>query len=103
MRLRIRPAVILLAMFASPAVNVLAAPAAPYAWRNVTVGGGGFAPGIVFSRAERGLAYLRTDMGGAEADIDVATSVTGLTDVITARLGRPGAHYLDYRGETLPW
>lgn len=38
---------------------------APYRWTNVTVGGGGFAPGIVFSPAERGLAYLRTDMGGA--------------------------------------
>ena len=36
-----------------------------YVWRNVVVGGGGFAPGIVFSTAERGLAYLRTDMGGA--------------------------------------
>ena len=36
-----------------------------YTWRNVTVGGGGFAPGIVFSPVERGLAYLRTDMGGA--------------------------------------
>jgi xyloglucan-specific exo-beta-1,4-glucanase len=35
-----------------------------YLWRNVTVGGGGFAPDIIFSRAERGLAYLRTDMGG---------------------------------------
>ncbi len=35
-----------------------------YTWRNVTVGGGGFAPDIIFSRAERGLAYLRTDMGG---------------------------------------
>src|SRR3982751_3548234 len=39
--------------------------AAPYHWTNVTVGGGGFAPGIVFSPVERGLAYLRTDMGGA--------------------------------------
>ncbi|MFC3557377.1 hypothetical protein ACFOKI_08205 [Sphingomonas qilianensis] len=39
--------------------------AAPYQWQNVVVGGGGFAPGIVFSTAERGLAYLRTDMGGA--------------------------------------
>ena len=39
--------------------------AIPYVWRNVTVGGGGFAPGIVFSPVERGLAYLRTDMGGA--------------------------------------
>jgi hypothetical protein len=38
---------------------------AGYAWRNVTVGGGGFAPGIVFSTAERGLAWLRSDMGGA--------------------------------------
>lgn len=44
-----------------------AAQAAPvaYTWRNVSVGGGGFAPGIVFSPVERGLAYLRTDMGGA--------------------------------------
>ena len=40
-------------------------PVAPYQWQNVTLGGGGFAPGIVFSTAERGLAYLRTDMGGA--------------------------------------
>src|SRR5689334_2343290 len=35
-----------------------------YVWRNVKVGGGGFIPGIVFSRVERGLAYLRSDMGG---------------------------------------
>jgi photosystem II stability/assembly factor-like uncharacterized protein len=42
-----------------------AAGSAPsYVWRNVTVGGGGFAPNIIFSRARRGLAYLRTDMGG---------------------------------------
>ncbi|MBB4657603.1 sialidase family protein [Parvularcula dongshanensis] len=38
---------------------------APYAWRSVKVGGGGFIPGIVFSTAERGLAYARSDMGGA--------------------------------------
>jgi NAD(P)-dependent dehydrogenase (short-subunit alcohol dehydrogenase family) len=47
--------------------------------------------------------WVRTEMGGTEADIDVATSVTGLADVITDRLGRPGAHYLDYTGKTLPW
>ena len=40
------------------------AQAPAYLWRNATVGGGGFAPDIIFSRAERGLAYLRTDMGG---------------------------------------
>jgi hypothetical protein len=36
----------------------------PYRWRNVVVGGGGFASGVIFSRAEPGLAFLRTDMGG---------------------------------------
>jgi photosystem II stability/assembly factor-like uncharacterized protein len=36
----------------------------PYTWKNVTVGGGGFIPGIVFSRVEKGLVYLRSDMGG---------------------------------------
>ncbi len=43
----------------------LAADSVAYHWASVTVGGGGFAPGIVFSPVERGLAYLRTDMGGA--------------------------------------
>lgn len=38
---------------------------APYVWRNVKVGAGGFIPGIVFSRVEKGLAYARSDMGGA--------------------------------------
>ncbi|HET6969742.1 MAG TPA: hypothetical protein VFH92_01345 [Phenylobacterium sp.] len=38
---------------------------AAYRWANVKVGGGGFVPNVVFSRAERGLAYLRSDMGGA--------------------------------------
>lgn len=36
-----------------------------YEWKNVAVGGGGFSPAILFSRAEKGLAYLRTDIGGA--------------------------------------
>ncbi|MBN1377832.1 MAG: hypothetical protein JXA04_01200 [Gammaproteobacteria bacterium] len=36
-----------------------------YEWKNITVGAGGFAPNIVFSRVEKNLAYLRTDMGGA--------------------------------------
>jgi xyloglucan-specific exo-beta-1,4-glucanase len=38
---------------------------APYVWRNAVVGAGGFAPNILFSPVEKGLAYLRTDMGGA--------------------------------------
>jgi xyloglucan-specific exo-beta-1,4-glucanase len=38
---------------------------ADYVWRNVKVGGGGFVPGVVFSPVEPGLAWARSDMGGA--------------------------------------
>ncbi|WP_432570618.1 WD40/YVTN/BNR-like repeat-containing protein [Kineococcus sp. SYSU DK005] len=57
------------ALTAAAASTAFAAPAAAggprYRWRNVEIVAGGFVPGIVFSRAERGLAYARTDIGGA--------------------------------------
>ncbi|WP_416970839.1 1,4-beta-glucanase [Streptomyces sp. 4F14] len=37
----------------------------PYTWRNAVIGGTGFVTGVVFHPAVRGLAYARTDMGGA--------------------------------------
>jgi xyloglucan-specific exo-beta-1,4-glucanase len=38
---------------------------AGYRWRNVEIVGGGYVPGIVFNQSEPGLAYARTDIGGA--------------------------------------
>ena len=36
----------------------------PYTWKNVVTKGGGFIDGVVFSPAQQGLAYCRTDVGG---------------------------------------
>ena len=38
---------------------------APYAWKSVAIGGGGFVDGLVFHPAASGVVYARTDMGGA--------------------------------------
>lgn len=46
--------------------------------------------------------WVKTDMGGDGADIDVATSVAGLADLFEAA-AVPGHKYLDYQGKTLPW
>lgn len=36
-----------------------------YSWKSVRVLGGGFVTGVIFSEAEKGLVYARTDIGGA--------------------------------------
>ena len=37
----------------------------PYVWKSAKIVAGGFITGIVFSPKEPGLAYCRTDIGGA--------------------------------------
>lgn len=55
------------ALLASISGANAAPPAAQcYYWRNVRIGGGGgFVPGIIFNPGRKGLAYARTDIGGA--------------------------------------
>ena len=43
--------------------------------------------------------WVRTDMGGPSAALDVGTSVRGMADMIAARRGRPGMAYVDYPGD----
>lgn len=62
---RLRAPLLGLLLLATPVIGGHAAPTTDYTWKNVTVGAGGFAPNIIFSRVEKDLAYLRTDMGGA--------------------------------------
>ncbi len=47
--------------------------------------------------------WVRTDMGGSEAPLDVETSVHGMATAITAREGRAGHAFVDYGGDEQPW
>ncbi|HEV2363880.1 MAG TPA: SDR family oxidoreductase [Caulobacteraceae bacterium] len=47
--------------------------------------------------------WVRTDMGGAGAAIDVATSAKGLADVVERALKDRNSGFFDYRGQPLAW
>ncbi|MEV0176876.1 sialidase family protein [Streptomyces sp. NPDC050803] len=57
-----------------------AATAPAYRWRNAAMGGTGFISGVLFHPAVRGLAYARTDIGGAYRWDDRTARWTPLTD-----------------------
>ncbi|WP_031484985.1 sialidase family protein [Streptomyces bicolor] len=62
-----------------------AATAAPaYRWRNAVIGGTGFITGVLFHPAVRGLAYARTDIGGAYRWDDRTARWVPLTDHLGA-------------------
>lgn len=47
--------------------------------------------------------WVRTDMGGPNATLDVETSVRGIADAIAARRGKAGAAFIDHQGHTVAW
>jgi NAD(P)-dependent dehydrogenase (short-subunit alcohol dehydrogenase family) len=47
--------------------------------------------------------WVRTDMGGPEAPLDVATSTAGVATVLESRIGQSGCVFQDYTGATIPW
>ncbi len=62
------------------AYSAEAAAAPAYRWRNAVQGGTGFVTGILFHPSVRGLAYARTDIGGAYRWDDRTASWVPLTD-----------------------
>jgi hypothetical protein len=55
----------------------------PYVWRSIIAGGGGFVPGIVYHPTAKGLAYARTDIGGAYRWDDSSGKWIPLQDMMT--------------------
>ncbi|HET6554746.1 MAG TPA: SDR family NAD(P)-dependent oxidoreductase [Dyella sp.] len=47
--------------------------------------------------------WVRTEMGGPGATLDISESIPLVVDVMTAQTGRGGLKYLNRLGETLPW
>jgi NAD(P)-dependent dehydrogenase (short-subunit alcohol dehydrogenase family) len=47
--------------------------------------------------------WVRTDMGGPNADVAVEDSVAGLRRVIAEREAHPGGAFLDWRGQPIAW
>jgi NAD(P)-dependent dehydrogenase (short-subunit alcohol dehydrogenase family) len=59
------------------------------------------APGLAVTVAHPG--WVRTEMGGPRAEIDVATSVSGLLVLLDAMSRRTDFRYCDYLGRNLPY
>ncbi|MBA3477612.1 MAG: SDR family oxidoreductase [Lautropia sp.] len=47
--------------------------------------------------------WVRTDMGGPNADVDPADSVSGMRRVIGEPMAYPGGGFFDYCGQSLAW
>lgn len=47
--------------------------------------------------------WVKTDMGGAGADVDVATSVAGIRRTLAALDASRNGTFLSYDGSTIPW
>ncbi|WP_175252651.1 SDR family oxidoreductase [Pseudomonas sp. BMW13] len=47
--------------------------------------------------------WVRTDMGGADAPLDIASSCKGMVAQVSAAVGQAGLRYQDYEGNPLPW
>jgi NAD(P)-dependent dehydrogenase (short-subunit alcohol dehydrogenase family) len=47
--------------------------------------------------------WVQTDMGGANAEINTATSAAGLKAVLQAAGTEQSGQFLEYNGDAIPW
>jgi len=47
--------------------------------------------------------WIRTDMGGSGAPLEISDSIPRVVDLVTSQAGRSGLQYLNRLGETVPW
>lgn len=47
--------------------------------------------------------WVRTDMGGEQAPLDIETSCRGMVEQVNRAAGQGGHRFIDYQGEQLPW
>ncbi|WP_431682705.1 SDR family oxidoreductase [Kitasatospora sp. KL5] len=47
--------------------------------------------------------WVRTELGGPEAELSVEESVPGVAETIERHQGRPGLHFVDHQGQVVPW
>ncbi|GCE09369.1 short-chain dehydrogenase [Dictyobacter aurantiacus] len=47
--------------------------------------------------------WVRTELGGSQARLSIEESIPNVVNTIDAQNGKPGLHYLDYLGRTVPW
>ena len=46
---------------------------------------------------------VKTDLSCGAGDIDVDTSIRGIVEQLKAYAGKGGHHFIDYKGQTIPW
>jgi NAD(P)-dependent dehydrogenase (short-subunit alcohol dehydrogenase family) len=47
--------------------------------------------------------WVRTDMGGASADLSIEESIPALADALAARAGQGGVAFVNYQNKDWPW
>ncbi|HEX4261718.1 MAG TPA: SDR family oxidoreductase [Acetobacteraceae bacterium] len=47
--------------------------------------------------------WVRTELGGPEARLNIEDSIPNLVNTLTSQSGKSGLQYLDYLGRTVPW